>query len=378
MYISRNIESSIREVLLKSNNVVILYGARQVGKTTLINRVLEGCDLKVLKINAEESIYKTIFSKRDLKSMQDFTEGYDILFIDEAQTIDEIGVNIKILHDATPKLKIILSGSSSFELANKVQEPLTGRTKTFKLYPIAINELKAYYNRFELKQKIDEFLIQGAYPRLFNISTKQDKISHLHELSSAYLYKDILELANIKHSSIIFKLLKLISFQIGNLVSIHELAQNLKTSSETIERYINLLEKSFVIFRLSGFSKNLRKEIKKQDKIYFYDLGIRNAVINNFADMDFRNDQWQLWENFIIIERMKFNDYASFHKNIYFWRTYTGAELDYIEDFDGKLHGYEVKWGNKIPKAPKTWLNTYENATFNYINKDNFLDFIIS
>ncbi|HHH54186.1 MAG TPA: ATP-binding protein [Bacteroidetes bacterium] len=376
MYIQRYIERHLVDSVTKNNEIHIIYGARQVGKTTLVNSVLNKINLRSIRINADEQIYNNVFSKRDLTSMKELVEGYDILFIDEAQNIEDIGINIKILHDSIPELKIILTGSSSFDLANKVQEPLTGRTKTNILFPIAVCELEKSYNKFELKQLLNDLLTTGSYPKLFNIQSRKEKISHLLELSSSYLYRDILKLVNIKHSKKIYDLLKLLSYQIGNLVSINELAQNLKISNETVEKYIDLLEKSFVIFRLSGFSRNLRKEIKKQDKIYFYDLGIRNAVINNFSDYEFRMDKGQLWENFLIVERMKLNSYKQEYKNLYFWRTYTGAEIDFIEEYDGKLYGYEFKKGTKIPKVPKTWLDTYKNASFDYVNQNNFLNFI--
>ena len=377
MYIQRYIEQRLIESLTKSNEIHIIYGARQVGKTTLINKVLDKINRKTLRINADELVYNNLFSRRDLRLMKELVEGYEVLFIDEAQNIQDIGINIKILHDSTPQLKIVLSGSSSFDLANKISESLTGRTKTYILYPIAISELINSYNKFEIRQSLSDYLTIGTYPKLFNLETRKEKISHLLELSSSYLYRDILQLANIKHSNRIYDLLKLLSFQIGNLVSINELARNLKLSNETVENYIDLLEKSFVIFRLSGFSRNLRKEIKKQDKIYFYDLGIRNAIINNFSNLEFRVDRGQLWENFLITERMKLNSYREEHKNLYFWRTYTGAEIDFIEEYDSELHAYEFKWSTKIPKPPKTWLETYKNATFDYVNRDNFLDFIL-
>ncbi len=377
MYIQRCIEQRLIESLTKSNEINIIYGARQVGKTTLINKVLDKINRKTLRINADELVYNNLFSRRDLRLMKELVEGYEVLFIDEAQNIQDIGINIKILHDSTPQLKIVLSGSSSFDLANKISESLTGRTKTYILYPIAISELINSYNKFEIRQSLSDYLTIGSYPKLFNLETRKEKISHLFELSSSYLYRDILQLANIKHSNRIYDLLKLLSFQIGNLVSINELARNLKLSNETVENYIDLLEKSFVIFRLSGFSRNLRKEIKKQDKIYFYDLGIRNAIINNFSNLEFRVDRGQLWENFLITERMKLNSYREEHKNLYFWRTYTGAEIDFIEEYDSELHAYEFKWSTKIPKPPKTWLETYKNATFDYVNRDNFLDFIL-
>jgi len=377
MYIKRKIEDSILISLKESNTIIVVYGARQVGKTTLINTVLKQLDLKILKINAEELKYNDIFSSRNLEKMKLLTENYDLLFIDEAQTIQNIGINIKILHDAVPQLKIILTGSSSFELSNKIKEPLTGRTKTFMLFPISYAELQDTYNTFELKENLATYLILGGYPKLYSYKTRNKKIAHLNELASSYLYKDLLAFTKIKHSNKLYSLLRLLAFQIGNTVSINELSKNLKVSSETVERYIDLLEKSFIIFRLSGFSKNLRKEIRKQDKIYFYDLGIRNSIINNFSTLEDRTDKGQLWENFLLSERIKQKHYNELYKQMYFWRTYTGAELDYIEEYDGKLYAYEFKWGNKIPKAPKTWLENYTSSEFDYVNQDNFLAFVL-
>lgn len=378
MYLKRTIEDDIINSINNSNDIIVIYGARQVGKTTMINEILKNVNLKILNITAEELKYTSIFSSRDLKTMSDFVEGYDILFIDEAQIIDEIGLNIKILHDAIPDLKIILSGSSSFDLSNRIKEPLTGRTKTFMLFPMGLSELSYSYNTYELRNITDELLVIGSYPKLFSLNSRKGKIDHLMELSSSYLYKDILVFYNLKHYRKLYDLLRLLSFQIGNLISIHELANNLKLSSETVEKYIDLLEKSFVVFRLSGFSRNLRKEIKKQDKIFYYDLGVRNAIINNFATIENRDDIGQLWQNFLIVERIKYNKYKRNNSNSYFWRTYTGAEIDYIEETSkGQLNGYEFKWGNKKPRTPKTWLESYPNSSFQLVNKENYLDFII-
>lgn len=377
MYIKRKIEKTILNSIATSNAIIVVYGARQVGKTTLINEILQKIDLKSLRINAEELKYNHVFSSRDLEQMKAVTEGYDLVFIDEAQTIENIGINIKILHDASPKLHIILSGSSSFDLANRIKEPLTGRTKTFMLFPISFSELNDTFNRFELKEHLDEYLIIGGYPKLFSLTSKKEKIIQLRELASAYLYKDVLAYAKIKHANKLYDLLRLLAFQVGSTVSIHELSKNLKVSSETVERYLDLLEKSFIIFRLSGFSRNLRKEISKQDKIFFYDLGIRNAIINNFAPLEDRTDKGQLWENFLISERLKQTHYKELHKQHYFWRTYTGAELDYIEEYDGKLHAYEFKWGTKTPKPPKSWLENYKQSHFDYVNNQNFLEFVL-
>jgi len=376
MYINRKIEESILQHLDNNNEIIVVYGARQVGKTTLINKVLERTNFKILKINAEELKYNVLFSSRDLLKMKNLVETYEVLFIDEAQTIENIGINIKILHDALPKLKIILTGSSSFDLSNKIKEPLTGRTKTYMLYPLSFIELSSLFNTFELQEHLNESLVFGTYPKLYNFTSKKEKIAHLNELASSYLYKDVLAFTKLRHSNKIYDLLRLLAFQIGSTVSVHELSKSLKISSETVERYIDLLEKAFVIFRLSGFSRKLRKEIKKQDKIFFYDLGIRNSILNNLSDIEDRTDIGQLWENFLIIERKKHLTYNELYKEMYFWRTYTGAELDYIEEYDGKLDGFEFKWGNKKPKAPKSWLENYKNATYNIVNRTTFLDFI--
>ncbi len=377
MYISRQIEQRISNHISEQEEILVIYGARQVGKSTMLNKVLDDMDLNVLRINGEELRYQHIFSSRDLRQMEELVEGYQALFIDEAQNIENIGINIKILHDANPDLKIILSGSSSFELANKVKEPLTGRTKTFLLYPLGYCELSGIYNKYELKENIREYLVLGGYPRLFKFSGRKQKIIALNEMASAYLYKDVLTFANLRNSKKLFDLLRLLAFQIGSTVSIHELSKALRTSSETVERYIDLLEKSFVIYRISGFSGNLRKEITKMDKIFFYDIGIRNAIIGDFSDLNDRNDVGQLWENFLVTERLKLIEYNEWIRKSYFWRTYSGVELDYIEAYNGQLHGYEFKWGNKTTKAPISWTKNYSQATYQLINRDNFLDFII-
>jgi len=376
MYIARKIYQSIQDKLLSSDKIVILYGPRQVGKTTLVQNILDNLPFKKLIINADEKVYSDILSSRDLSQMELLVKGYDLIFIDEAQRIPNIGINLKLLHDSFPKLKIIATGSSSFELANQVKEPLTGRTWTFTLFPIAIQELANLYNPFELSQKLPEYLVYGSYPEIFSIPNRREKISYLNELSSSYLYKDILELTSIRHTSKVNDLLRLLAFQVGSEVSLSELGSSLSMSKETVATYIDLLEQAFVVFRLSGFSKNLRKEVTKMDKIYFYDLGIRNTVINQLNPLNQRDDVGKLWENFLMIERKKLLAYQSIYAGSYFWRTYTGAELDYIEERDGKLYGYEFKYGKKIPKPPKTWLDTYQNASYRCINQENFHSFV--
>ena len=309
--------------------------------------------------------------------MKLLVEGYELLFIDEAQRIPDVDINLKLLHDSLPQLKIVATGSSSFDLANQVKEPLTGRTWTFTLFPVALRELSDQYNAFELQQKLPEYLVYGTYPEIFSLPNRKDKIQYLNELCSSYLYKDILEISSIRHTSKINDLLRLLAFQVGSQVSLSELGASLSMSKETVISYLNLLEQSFIIFRLPGFSRNLRKEVTKMDKIYFYDLGIRNTIINQLNALDQRDDAGLLWENMMIVERKKKLAYDSIYGGSYFWRTYTGAELDYVEERDGQLYGYEFEYGKRKAKAPRSWLDTYTNASYQCVNPDNFHSFVI-
>lgn len=376
MYIKRSLEAELLEKFTSDNKVVVLFGARQVGKTTLLRRLVQKCFSKVLFINGDEHKYADVLSSRDFDRMKLLVAGYECIFIDEAQRIPEIGLNLKILTDNLPELKIVASGSSSFELASKVKEPLTGRKWTYNLFPISVRELAAGCNLFELDQRLDEFLIFGMYPEVFAYENMNDKISYLRMLSESYLYKDIFELSSIRYPRKIFDLLRLLAFQIGNEVSLSEIGKKIGMSKESVESYIDLLEKSYVVFRLSGFSRNLRKEITKMDKIFFYDLGVRNAIIDNFKEMNFRDDYGALWENFLITERMKWRGYFERSRQSYFWRVYTGAEIDYVEaDSDG-LTGYEMKLKKDRKKAPKSWVAAYPDADYCCINRDNYLKFI--
>ncbi len=375
--INRLLFSEIKNRLFSSPKIVVLYGARQVGKTTLVQEIIKDLGLKSLSINADEQKYNAVFSERDLNKMLLLVEGYELLFIDEAQRIIDIGINLKILHDAKPNLKIIVTGSSSFELANKTKEALTGRTWTFTLFPISVSELRQQQNLFEINDLLEQILLFGMYPDVINLPNQQDKIRFLNELTTAYLYKDVFELATIKYPEKLKKLLQLLAFQTGSEVSLNEIANSLDINRATVESYIDLLEKAFVIFRLSAFSRNLRKEINKMDKIYFYDLGVRNALINNFNSIDIRNDNGALWENFLVVERLKNNNYQNRFAQSYFWRTYTGAELDYIEERNGQLSGFEFKFSKKVNKAPKSWQENYVDASFECINRSNYWDFIL-
>lgn len=376
MTINRTITDSVKKSLLNDEKVVIIYGARQTGKTTIANNILNSISGKILRVNADKEKYIELLSSRDYSRMQLLIEGYDVLFIDEAQRIPDLGINLKIIHDNNPQLKILVTVSSSFDIANTVNEPLTGRTSTYKLHPISLHELKDKNSVFELQNRLEEFMTYGLYPTLLKYKNANDKEKYIIELSNSYLYKDILELSNIRNSSQINKLLKLLAFQIGSEVSINELAQNLGMSQETVNNYIDLLEKSFIVFRLSGFSKNLRKEITKRDKIMFWDLGVRNCIINNFAPLDMRNDLGAMWENFIIAERIKYLSNINMNVSSYFWRTYTGAEVDYIEEKNGILTAFEIKYKKARKKAPQTWIDNYGN-NFHCITHDNFWEYIM-
>ncbi|MEZ4826450.1 MAG: ATP-binding protein [Bacteroidia bacterium] len=367
---------SLVEEIQNSRKIIILFGPRQVGKTTLAKETLKNLNLKSLHINADLERYANILGSRDLEKMLSLVDGFELLFIDEAQRIPDIGINLKILHDHLPQLKILVTGSSAFDLANKTKEALTGRTLTYTLYPIAVKELREWMNPIDIQAQLESYLVYGMYPEIISLKNNQRKTRYLRELVSSYLYRDILELSSIKHADKLTDLLKLIAFQIGSEVSLNELGKQLGMAKETVESYLDLLEKSFVIFRMRGFSRNLRKEVNKMSKYYFYDLGVRNTVIENFNSLDLRNDRGQLWENFLMAERRKKLAYVFEDANRYFWRTYTQQEIDYIEESNGLLSGYEFKFSTAKVSAPRSWLETYPNATFEVINQENFLNFI--
>ena len=377
MYISRYLTETLKNKLKHNNKVIVLYGARQLGKTTLSKKIIKETRLKTIIINGDQEKYVDVLSSKNLNRLKSLVEGYELLFIDEAQRIPDLGINLKIMHDEMPKLKILITGSSSINIANIISESLTGRKLTYILYPLSLKEISQNKNKFELNEMLDDLLVFGAYPEVYTTINHNQKKELLYEIVNSYLYKDILELAQIKHHKKIKDLLKLLSYQIGSEVSILKLSNNLGINRETVENYIRLLEQSFVIYRLSGYNKNLRKEISKQDKFYFYDLGIRNTVIDNFSFPDLRIDKGALWENFIINERIKYLSDNQIYRGKYFWRTYTGAELDYIEESDGKLIGYEIKYSKNKIKPPKTWDKTYLGSEFHLINKENYLDYLL-
>lgn len=376
MYIPRLLTTTIIDKLTSSKKGIIIYGARQVGKTTLVNEIIKKLNLRTLIINGDQSRFIDIITSRDLTKIQSLLSGYDMVFVDEAQRIPEIGINLKIILDNLLNIKVVVTGSSSLDLASKISEPLTGRVWSYHLHPVSFLELSALQNNAELHSHLEEKLIYGSYPEIFSHESLFQKREYLQTISDAYLYRDLIEFGDIKNSSKIRSLLKLLAFQIGSEVSLTELGNSLDMSKDTVARYIDLLEKSFIIFRLKGFSRNLRKEVTRMDKILFYDLGIRNILIDNMNALKDRNDAGQLWENFLLLERMKRNASTQELVSGYFWRTHTGAELDYIEEKNGTLYGFEFKSGERTVKAPAGWLKTYPQSTFHCINKNNYLEFI--
>lgn len=377
--IVRSLEENMLARLEKGGKILILYGARQVGKTTLIKEILKNQPARVLEVSADQIQYHDILSSRNLEKLKGLVAGYDILYIDEAQRIPDIGINLKILHEGIPDLKLLVTGSSSLDLATQIKEPLTGRTWTYTLYPVSAVEWKTYanLNTYEVQQKIPEWLRFGMYPEVLTMENQEDKRQYLNELTSSYLYKDILEISNIRFPQKIRQLLQLLAYQMGNLVSIQELANTLQINRETILHYIDLLEKSFVIFSLGPFSRNLRNEITSKNKIYFYDLGVRNALIENFNSIDLRPDLGALWENFLLVERRKKMEYNRSYPNMYFWRTYSGVEVDYVEEKEGSLTGYEFKWSSNAIRVPQTWNEATDGAHLQVVNNENFESFIL-
>lgn len=356
-----------------------MYGPRRVGKTTILQNYLKQTPHKYRLDSGDNIRIQQILSSQDFLKIIPYAEGYELLAIDEAQQIENIGLGLKIIVDQLPKIKVIATGSSSFDLSNQIGEPLTGRKITLTLYPVSQLELLRFktFNRFELKENLEQFLIYGSYPEILTAKSKAAKILALEEIVGSYLLKDILTLETVKSSKILLDLLKLLAFQTGSEVSLNELANNLGIDVKTVGRYLDILEKSFVLVNLRGFSRNLRKEITQKSKYYFLDNGIRNAVISNFNDLTLRDDIGKLWENFLVVERIKKQSYQLIFANNYFWRTWDQQEIDFVEEKDGKLFGYEFKYSaKKKQKKPQDFLSTYSGSKFSIITPDNYLDFI--
>jgi uncharacterized protein len=374
MYIKRIIQNSITKSLFKGK-VIIIYGARQVGKTTLVKEIMADSDKESLYLNCDEPDVRAALTNKSSTELKSFIGNTPLIVIDEAQRVLNIGLTLKLLIDNFPDSQIIAAGSSSFELSNKIKEPLTGRKLEFCLYPLSIKELTQLYNEIEINRLLAERMVFGMYPGVIFAPDNKEQI--LRELATSYSYKDVLAFQDMRKPEILERLLQALALQIGNEVSYLELAQLLGVSKETVENYIDILEKAYIIFKVGPFSRNLRNELKRKRKIYFYDLGLRNALINNLNPLELRQDVGALWENFLVLERMKHNNNLANFANVYFWRTMAGQELDYIEDIAGQLFAYEFKWSKNKFNAPKDFLKAYPGSTIKLINRDNYFDFLV-
>jgi predicted AAA+ superfamily ATPase len=376
MYIPQKQIENLKN-LIAPGKVVVIYGARRVGKTTLLNKFIENKSTSdILFVNGDDIVARQYLESQSIEKLRDFVGHASLLIVDEAQYVEKIGLNLKLIVDHVPNIKVIATGSSSFELAKDVGEPLTGRKFVLKLFPLAQMEISQIEKRHETQSNLEARLLFGSYPEVVTTRNNQQREEYLREIISSYLFKDILALEGIRYSNKLVRMLQLLAFQIGKQVSLTELGRQLGMSKNTVERYLDLLEKVFVIFRLSGFSRNLRKEITKNHRFFFCDVGIRNAIIGNFNPLEIRNDVGQLWENYVITERLKRQEYLREAANSHFWRTYDKKEIDLVEERQGNLFGYEIKWTKARVKVPSDWQNTYPGAGFEIINKGNYLQYI--
>ncbi len=334
-------------------------------------------DGKILLMNGEDFNTVSLLEQQTIANYKQLLNGIDLLAIDEAQSIPNIGQKLKLIVDEIEGIKVIASGSSSFDLLNKTGEPLVGRSTQFLLFPFSQSELSKVENLLETRGQLDSRLIYGSYPEIVTADNTEFRKEYLREIVNSYLLKDILAIEGLKNSSKMKDLLRLIAFQMGNEVSYDELGRQLGMSKTTVEKYLDLLSKVFVIYRLGAYSRNLRKEVSKAGKWYFYDNGIRNAIIGNFNPISLRQDIGALWESYLIGERIKQNHFLGLHKEFYFWRTYEGQEIDLIEESDEGLHAFEFKWGGKTPKVPGIFQKTYPTATYSVITPDNYLNFVL-
>jgi len=378
--IEKIIVRSIEKQILKSlipNKVIVLLGPRRVGKTILINQLIEQITEPYLLLNGENVDVRKQLAYRSTQNYLNLLGSKRLMIIDEAQKVPDIGNILKLMIDEIKGLKILVTGSSAFDIDKYTGEPLTGRKKTFNLYALSEEELGQIEDVVQRPANLKQRLIYGSYPELIHLPDMQDKTDYLRDLVDSYLLKDILEFENIKNSDKIFDLLRLIAFQIGSEVSYNELGRQLSMSKNTVEKYLDLLSKVYILHSVSAFSRNLRKEIVKGKRWYFYDNGLRNILIGNMNPIELRNDIGALWENYIISERVKHQKYTRMLVYNYFWRTYDRQEVDWVEDRGGVLHAYEFKWNPKRKaKEPIAWKNAYKGSKFKVINNENYSDWI--
>lgn len=372
----RDLQSVIQERCFQGK-AIILLGARQVGKTTLLKKIIQEQHVEALYLNCDEPQTVAALTNCNLKELQMIVGANKFVVIDEAQKVDNIGLTLKLIVDNMPDVQVIATGSSAFELRNCLNEPLTGRKYEYQMFPISSKEIYQSSGYLDLKGLLETRLIYGSYPDILNHANDAREL--LRVLTDSYLYKDILATDNLRKPDVLDKLLRALAFQVGSEVSYNELAQTVGTDSKTVERYIELLEKCYIIFRLHGLSRNLRNELKKAKKIYFYDNGVRNAVIQQFAPLELRNDAGALWENFFISERVKRNHYQLNYCNTYFWRTKSQLEIDYIEEQNGQMTVFEMKWNPKKTNTsiPDAFLKAYDVKETVIITPDNYLDYLL-
>jgi predicted AAA+ superfamily ATPase len=376
MLIKRKIQDKI-EKRLWQGKIIIIYGARQVGKTTLARELLQKYPESSAYYNCEESDVASGLSAGTSTALKQFFGDKKLVVLDEAQKIKDIGTKLKLLVDNYPEMQVIATGSSSFELSNIVNEPLTGRFFSFQLYPFSLRELLATRSDIEIKRLLPSFMRFGLYPSIVDLG-EEEAAEQISLISRSYLFKDIFALQELRSPEVLDRLTQMLALQVGREVSLEELSRSLSVSIETVNRYLLLLERAFVIFRLPAFSRNLRTEIKKSRKIYFFDCGLRNAIISNFNSLEKRDDVGALWENFCLVERIKANQADGLSPKRYFWRTYDQKEIDYIEEAGGALSAFEFKWSEgKSAKLPKAWQENYPGASFGVVSPADVDGFIL-
>ncbi|MEE0909125.1 MAG: ATP-binding protein [Muribaculaceae bacterium] len=375
--IQRKLTQTINNRLFKGKAIIIV-GARQVGKTSLMRNLMSHHKEPILSLNCDDPEVRAMLSGVNLSNLRLLIGKHKIVIIDEAQRVDGIGLTLKLITDNIPDVQLLVTGSSSLELRNRLDEPLTGRKFEYTMFPVSTAELLDTYGLLGVKQTLENRLIFGSYPDI--ITHSDDAAELLTNLSGSYLYRDLLSLDDIRRPVLLEKLLVALALQVGSEVSFNELAQTTGTNSKTVEKYVNLLSKCFVIFQLSAYNRNVRTELKRGKKIYFYDNGIRNAILQNFSPLNLRQDVGALWENFFISERIKANHYAHRHAKSYFWRTTQQQEIDYIEDCDGKIDAFELKWNKRAAakaRMPEIFTKSYDVASFSAVTPDNYLQFLI-
>jgi predicted AAA+ superfamily ATPase len=374
MLVERDLYKTI-EQRLAPGKAVIIFGPRQAGKSTILDQIGQNSTRKVLRLDCDDATVRMRMEIQNLPNLKNLVGDAELLLIDEAQRVKNIGITLKIIIDQIKTPRILVSGSSAFELANEIKEPLTGRKWEFMLLPLSVGEMVRHHGAFEESRRLEQRLLYGMYPEVVTHEGLERQI--LNQLASSYLYKDIFSFQDLRKPELLEKILQALAVQIGSEVSYHNIAKLISSDISTVQRYIDLLEKSFIIFRLPAFSRNVRNELKKSRKIYFWDCGIRNAILGDFRPLATRNDLGGLWENFLIAERRKSNLYKEFYGHTYFWRTTTQQEVDYIEEYDGGLHVYEFKWSPaKQAKLPASFIGAYPGATFQLVHSGDYLAFL--